>query len=168
MSDGLAPAIMAKLNNNFRNLKNLIRDPEVNIVSGATAPSPRTDETLWYNTETGDMYIWAEGFTPQTGEPNGEWAWRKMDTNLITFAPYSPSGENYYRSDGQVFWMDTTSGTLWVWCKSAYGPQVAKWMRFDDCILNAVYFKFLNIDNDPDPDFIHAVHVAMSRSDPYA
>lgn len=67
-SDGLNPIVMQKLNTNFWNLLEGFEDPEIVMVASIDPPTPRTDETLWYRTDTGTLYIWSET-TP------GNWEW---------------------------------------------------------------------------------------------
>ena len=171
MSDGLAPLIMQKLNANFRNLKDLIHDPEVVITSGATAPSPRTDETLWYNTETGDMYIWAEGVNMTTGRPNGEWGWKKLELNIVSMGQGQPVPAT--ASDGQMFYYDYEHHLLYVYTGMGYweasSPEdiyhqtyAPQWWTLQDFIEEVVYQSFLRTDGELNDEFASAVLAVVS------
>ena len=166
MSDGLAPLIMQKLNVNFKNLRSLIRDPEVVITSGATEPDPRTDETLWYNTETGELSIWAQGIDPLTGQPNGEWDWRKLDLNMAVIENYPPidqHGASYIPSEGQFLWYDTSTQKLWIWQRASYYQGGPGWETLESIIYNTVYWGFMDSDGAWHQDFVDAVQAAMNE-----
>lgn len=101
-SDGLPPWVIQKLNYNFWGVVQKIVDNEVVIVAGVTEPTPRTDETLWYNTETGDLYIWREF--------NGHWGWDKIDIGYIHVDPDTPPvaaarEENPYVRKNEFLWI---------------------------------------------------------------
>jgi hypothetical protein len=83
--DGLDPRIVAKLNNNFRAIQDMLPDEEIVMVAQATPPTPRTDETLWYDTDNGKLWIWAQVIDPDTGEPvvPEEWGWITYADTLI-------------------------------------------------------------------------------------
>jgi hypothetical protein len=76
-SDGLDPIVIAKLNENFRAIIQMIPKNEVVMVAQALEPQPRTDETLWYNTDTGALYIWAYNST------SNEWEWTLLENTFL-------------------------------------------------------------------------------------
>ena len=165
MSDGIAPLIMQKLNSNFRNLRNLIRDPEVVIASGATAPDPRTDETLWYNTETGELSVWAQQFDLSTGQYTGEWDWSKPTLNSILVGQDDPTDPDnpiipppdcflYYNTDTHMVWIYQFQG----------GASTPSWASFGDAVAMFVYWKFFHPDGEYHRSFVQAVQAAIDES----
>ena len=165
MSDGIAPLIMQKLNANFRNLRNLINDPEVVIASGATAPDPRTDETLWYNTETGELSIWAQVIDLETGEWTGEWEWRAINTNLVAFHDFSPMAsmsEYYAPPEGQVFWYDTAHHQLSIWCQPPYSVE-PRWESLENIIVWLVDYYYFRSSGGGHQRFVNAVRAAINE-----
>jgi hypothetical protein len=147
-SDGLSPDIVKKLNNNFFNMANKIVGSDIVMVAGINPPDPRTDETLFYKTDTGDLYIWSKfiPIDPDTQEPQDPyWDWMKIDINLLESVSEHPSGirdDNafikYYITDTGAypyFWIDYTSEVRAQWISlidlikhyiQSEGPQAAK------------------------------------------
>ena len=104
-TDGLPPLVIQKLNNNFWNIIRKIVDPEVVMVSGSTLPNPRTNETLFYNNDTGDLYIWKK-------IDASNWGWVLTDIGYIHIddkAPYDPSCT--YTRVSEFIWINTTGGS---------------------------------------------------------
>lgn len=75
-SDGLDPIVMQKLNTNFWNIIEMFEDPEIVAVSSASAPTPHTDEMLWYDTADGVLNVWTQ-VSP------GVWDWRNVTEVVI-------------------------------------------------------------------------------------
>lgn len=103
-SDGLNPIVMQKLNTNFWNLLEGFEDPEIVMVASIDPPTPRTDETLWYRTDTGTLYIWSET-TP------GNWEWvsatdvvinDEQTVELITEIASEAGDKNYHHHQEQA------------------------------------------------------------------
>lgn len=108
-SDGLPPWVIQKLNNNFWNVVYKILDDQVVMVAGVTEPTPRTDETLWYKTDTGDLYIWREF--------EGEWGWDKIDIGYI-HVDDNPPGVSSYQRENEFLWIDKSNSVntpLYLW-----------------------------------------------------
>ena len=114
-SDGLSPWIVQKLNNNFWSIVQKISDPEIVMVSGSTFPEPRTNEAMFYNTDTGDLYIWGE-YIP-AGEIDPVEGWRKVDTGFIHVDP-NPPGVSEYERTTEFIWIDQSNSVynpLYLW-----------------------------------------------------
>lgn len=75
-SDGLNPIVMQKLNTNFWNILEMFEDPEIVAVSSATAPTPHTDEMLWYDTDAGMLNVW-------TQTSPGHWEWQNVTEVVV-------------------------------------------------------------------------------------
>ena len=164
-TDGLTPIIMRKLNSNFSILQDMIKDPQIVSVAGATAPDPRTDETLWYDTETGDLYIWAQGVDTTTGLPDGNWSWKKLDLNIVRFGAGQPEA---YVSDGQMLYYDYEHHLLYVYTGMGYweagSPDdiyhettAPQWWTLEGFIEEVVYNSFLDPDGELYDEFANAV-----------
>lgn len=81
-TSGLPPSVVNVLNGNFWNLLGMIEDPEIVMVAGINAPDPRTDETLWYKTDTGGLYIWSlTHASTGPGDPD-VWGWVELATMI--------------------------------------------------------------------------------------
>lgn len=111
-SDGLPPWVVQKLNGNFWNIINKIVDPDVVMVSGTKFPNPRTDESLFYNTNTGNLYIWNKVSTTT-------WDWQLIDIGYIHVDQTNPFNSQYTRSD-EFLWIDTSglgsyNTALYIW-----------------------------------------------------
>lgn len=113
-ADGLPPKVVSKLNNNFWEIVRMITTDEVNIVSASSEPKPRTDETLWYKADTGDLYIWRYY--------DGDWGWGKLDIEYIHVDQYKPADSSYTRNN-EYIWISTNSADrdnpIYIW---AYDP----------------------------------------------
>lgn len=68
---GLPPQVVNSLNSNFWNLLQMIESPEVVMVAGVNPPDPRTDESLWYKTDTGVLNVWSKG-------DDDTWGWESL------------------------------------------------------------------------------------------
>ena len=81
-TSGLPPAVVNMINGNFWNLLDMLEDPEVVIVAGVNAPDPRTDETIWYKTDTGALSIWSRTHVADPDVPGDEdvWGWLTLAT----------------------------------------------------------------------------------------
>ena len=125
-SDGLPPEVIKKLNNNFWHAVNKIVEDQIVAVAGETAPDPRTDETLWYKTDTGDLYVWAEALLPggQT-----EWGWMKIDLNLIHSEDSAPVSDE--QTHGEVFWYDTSSHEFYLLTGSTLASLPVRWVSLE-------------------------------------
>ena len=110
-SDGLSPDIVKKLNNNFFNMANKIVGSDIVMSAGINPPDPRTNETLFYKTDTGDLYIWAK-YVPLDPTEDIYWDWMKIDVNVFTIGTSLP----YPRTNETMFY-DTTTGELYIWAK---------------------------------------------------
>lgn len=163
MSDGIPPLLMQKLNNNFMNILDLIRDPEVNIVSGAMAPDPRTDETLWYNTETGELSIWAQEFDLSTGRYTGEWGWSKLVLNSIMVGQDDPTDpDNPIVPPADCFlYYDTSARKLWIY-QFQGGANVPSWATFSDAVGAALWHDWLSPSGRYHSTFVDAVRAAIA------
>lgn len=134
-SDGLPPWVVQKLNHNFWGVVQKIIDDQVVMVSGVTAPSPRTEETLWYNTETGDLYIWREF--------DGTWGWDKIDIGYIHVDPDIPSAaavreDDPYIRKNEFLWITTNPNltydtNLFIWSVLP-GSTTATWHSLGEII----------------------------------
>ena len=125
-SDGLPPDVVRKLNNNFWHVVMKMFDPDVVMVSGATLPEPRTNETLFYNTVTGELYIWFyhENFDPNVyTEPY--WGWKLVDIGFIHVENDNPGHSSYIRQR-EFIWYDTSTATIYLWFKPS-GQMSAGW-----------------------------------------
>lgn len=104
-SDGLDPIVMQKLNTNFWNIIEMFEDPEIVAVSSASAPTPHTDEMLWYDTANGILNVWTQ-VSP------GVWDWKNVTEvvidnpetiDLITEIAMQAGGDkNYHHRQEQV------------------------------------------------------------------
>lgn len=162
MSDGIPPLLMQKLNNNFRTILESIEDPEVNIVSGATAPDPRTDETLWYNTETGELSIWARVIDLTTGEPKEppEWAWKSVGLDLVQVGDGDPSFDNVPPKDSFLYY-EAQSKMLWIYQRNG-GANVATWAPFNEAVGAVLYYDWLRPGGQFHNQFVDAVRAAIA------
>lgn len=117
-SDGLPPWVIQKLNHNFWGVVQKIVEDQVVMVASVTEPSPRTDETLWYKTDTGDLYIWREF--------EGEWGWDKIDIGYIHVDPDDPVNSTYTRKN-EYLWISKNSNDksdpLWIWILDPRQPD---------------------------------------------
>lgn len=109
-SDGLNPIVMQKLNTNFWNLLDMFEDPEIVMVSQANEPLPRTDETLWYETDTGTLHIWSK-----VSDDPEEWDWvsatdvvinDEHTVELITSIAQEAGDKNmvFYKEEPSTIW----------------------------------------------------------------
>lgn len=136
-SDGLPPLVIQKLNNNFWNVIHKIIEDEIVIVASVTAPEPRTDETLWYKNDTGELYIWREF--------DGNWGWDKIDIGYIhvdTVGPYD-SGVTYTRKN-EFIWIATNpnhgiSPPIYFWGDDPRGEYGTGWYPFEFFVEMLVY-----------------------------
>ena len=109
-SDGLNPIVMQKLNSNFWNLWDMFEDPEIIAVASSTEPTPRTDETLWYDTGHGTLYIWSQ-------KPDESWGWVSATDVVIN----DPATEEFVTSlvhdlggDKNYVHNQTSSASVWT------------------------------------------------------
>lgn len=72
-TSGLPPAVINMINSNFWNLLDMFEDPEIVMVAGVNAPDPRTNETIWYKTDTGALNIWSK-------QDDDSWGWTTLAT----------------------------------------------------------------------------------------
>lgn len=164
--DGLEPLVVQKLNNNFQSLLRMFMPLAINMVAQSEEPEPRTDETLWYDTDNGDLYIWAQGVDPLTGQPDGNWSWKKLDLNMVVIedhSPIDPFGPGYTPSEGQFLWYDTSTQKLWIWQRASYYQDDPGWETLESIIYNTVYWGFMDSDGSWHQDFVDAVHDAMNE-----
>lgn len=141
-SDGLPPGVIQKLNHNFWSVVQKIIAPEVVVVAGATEPNPRTNETLFYNTATGDLYIWSEY--------NGTWGWEKIDIGYIhvdSDDPYNASirPQNPYIRKNEFMWISTNPNDvpcpIWFWGTSG-SITTPGWVSFGAFVVNTIAGSF--------------------------
>lgn len=154
--DALDPAISQKLNYNFDILARAFTDPEVVTVSGKNPPEPRTDEMLWYKTDTGDLYLWAQGYDVDTGLPNGEWDWKKLVLGSIAIGSGDPSSTDV-PPDDMFLYYDTDSRKLWIY-QFHGGANIASWATFNDAVGAVLYWDWLRPDGSYHQTFVDAVH----------
>lgn len=134
-SDGLPPWVIQKLNNNFWSVVHKILDDQVVMVAGVTEPTPRTDETLWYKTDTGDLYIWREF--------EGEWGWDKIDIGYIHVDPTNPVSSTYSRKN-EYLWISKDDSDLydpiWIWMLDPRDPNATypTWVSLSTVVIAIV------------------------------
>ena len=155
---GLDPKIVAKLNNNFWYLANMFTDPEIVAVASVNPPSPRTNETLWYETTTGDLHLWSVVRYDESEDPDnpGEtivspvWDWLKLEVNLIHLSDEDPTA-NDVPDRTTVFWYNTETGNMFVWglvntAQAGSNPVIEwRWLKMDINMVKA--------ENDAPPLF---------------
>jgi len=130
-SDGLPPTVVQKLNNNFWHVVKKIIEPSIVVVAGSTAPNPRTDETLFYNTDTGELYIW--------NQYENTWGWNKIDIGYIHVDQHTPMDSTYTRK-GEVLWVSLDYSTLspiYIWSKNVQ-TDTWEWIPLETFIVNVV------------------------------
>lgn len=141
-TNGLDPKVVAKLNNNFWYLANMFTDPEIVAVSSVNAPDPRTNETLWYKTDTGDLYIWSL-FTPidpdTLEQQDPEWRWTKIDLNLVELVDTAPAN-SVRDTNALIKYHVTSNGAMpYFWVDNGNEPQ-AGWYSFLDLVTGWVTY----------------------------
>ena len=134
-ADSMEPRAAAKLNNNFRFLLSQIKDPEIVMAAGYTLPDPRVDETLFYQLDTGDLYIWSKFIPvdPETLEPQEPyWDWMKLDINTIEQVSVAPSG---VRDDKALvkYLVDPAGAMPFFWVDAGDTPR-AGWYSLRDLV----------------------------------
>lgn len=84
----------------------MFEDPEIVMVSQANEPLPRTDETLWYETDTGTLHIWSK-----VSDDPEEWDWvsatdvvinDEHTVDLITSIAQEAGDKNYHHHQEQA------------------------------------------------------------------
>lgn len=158
--DGLEPLVIQKLNNNFQSLLRMFMPLAINMVAQSEAPDPRTDETLWYDTDNGDLYIWAQVWDPIAGSFTDNWEWRKFLTDVLTLGVDDPAGNP---PEGAVLYFNTTTKRLWVYSKADSFSSVGDWHTLEDYITSIIYFGFLLPSGRYHQWFVDAVHDAMNE-----
>jgi len=153
-SDGLPPDVIKKLNNNVFQLAQKISDPQIVMVSGVEFPDPRTDETLFYKTDTGDLYIWAH---VDEGSPD-EWEWLKIDLSGI-HVDTAPPGQSQYNRRQEFLWFDVTHETLYIWTQLSQDPG-ASWYTIPDIINDNIAAA---LDTQDGHDAIYSMLINMTK-----
>jgi len=125
-SDGLPPDVVLKLNHNFWHVVSKITDPEIIAVSGTTLPEPRTTETLFYNTDTGDLYVWGENEVLGGQVESG---WQKVDMNLIHSEDSAPASDEH--THGEVIWYDTDAKEFYILTGSTALSLPVRWISLE-------------------------------------
>ena len=148
-SDGLPPWVIQKLNHNFWGVVQKIVEDQVVMVASITEPSPRTDETLLYKTDTGDLYLWSlfENNPPSPSPQEPHWDWKKLDLGFIHIDPDTPWDSDYRREE-EVLWYETTTGKLFIYT-DIYIDGVgsitpARWHSIHDLIAIHVGYEISN------------------------
>lgn len=137
-SDGLPPWVIQKLNHNFWGVVQKIIKDQIVMVASVTEPSPRTDETLWYKTDTGDLYIWREF--------EGEWGWDKIDIGYIHVDLTNPVSSTYSRKN-EYIWISTGSSDvgdpIYVWIVNPVGGATTpSWVPLGTLMVNIMITSF--------------------------
>lgn len=159
-SDGIPPLLIQKLNNNFFNLQQSLQAPQITMVSGATFPNPRTNETLFYNTSTGELYVWI------FSEMNNKWDWSKIDVGYIHIDDNPPNNSSYQRQD-EMLWIDRSNNVttpLYLWVGNSV--EGYDWWHIGDLVKWEVS-SIGRIDWLQFDDFCDAVKEIMANPDDY-
>lgn len=127
-SDGIPPDVIKKLNNNMFELAQKITIPEIVMTAGIEFPEPRTDETMFYKTDTGDVYIWGLANQSLPGEQRSDKEqWVKVDLGNIRIEQGPPPTVGDQRTDYQltneILWFSIDEKTLYILME----PERSSW-----------------------------------------
>ena len=166
-SDGLPPGVVQKLNNNFWHTISKILTPQIVVSAGSTKPDPRTDETLFYDTITGDLYIWREF--------QGNWGWDKIDIGYIHVDLYNPyDSRTTYTRKNEFLWIATSDDhfmpPIYVWARDP-SNNLIYWVPLQDFVewvaKNLVMYKMTTTDWLDSQYFCDAVLAIIDDPDSY-
>lgn len=129
-SDGLSPWIVQKLNNNFWSIVQKISDPEIVMVSGSTFPEPRTNEAMFYNTDTGDLYIWGEYIPAGQSDPVDGWV--KTDLGCIRVEDRAPASDE--QTLGEIIWYSRDERQFYILTSSTNFSLPLRWYSLESYI----------------------------------
>lgn len=118
-TSGLTPQVVAALNNNFRVLMNRIQDPEIVMVSGINPPDPRTNETMFYKTDTGEIFIWAE----ETRGAVTEFNWVKVDLGFVRVEDNQIPASDEPSTWGERIWYNEQNDQFYILTKTLLSPN---------------------------------------------
>ena len=138
-SSGLPPDVVSKLNNNFYHLKNMIKDPEIVMTAGIELPDPRTVETLFYKTDTGQLYIWADEQLPGQSAP--EKTWVPVDLGFIRVEDISSPASDDPSTHGERIWYNENTKQFYILTQTMHSeghPLRLGWWSLEDYVRSIV------------------------------
>lgn len=138
-SSGLPPQVVAALNNNFYHLANMFEDPQIVMASGSELPEPRTTESLFYDDDSGNLYIWKlfKGDPYANPPTQDEWGWGALDSGIIHVDDNDPDGSSYRRNQ-EIIWYDESHHTFYLWYRPPNMAGDPNWWSLEDIIRNVV------------------------------
>lgn len=139
-ADGLPNNVMSKLNRNFWLIANAIKDPDIVMTASYSKPEPRTNETLWYDLGTGELWIWALTDVNDPLLPEDDtWEWKKLDLGIAHVDDDTPSVSAYQR-DAEFLWYDSSEHDLYVYTQLPGGMQAPQWYLLPEYIHQCILY----------------------------